>query len=130
MPDWSYHPLKKLVLNKLSAKSSRAFIHHSMQTIATIPGGRHVIGFLGHMQPASSLSKTINNKVFASPIGLSSVIDPHMTGSKAFQELGFGFLEIGPIVLDNPATQNKRGRLVKEGIWSVVQNLSKKGKIE
>lgn len=82
------------------------------------------------MQPASSLSKTINNKVFASPIGLSSVIDPHMTGSKAFQELGFGFLEIGPIVLDNPATQNKRGRLVKEGIWSVVQNLSKKGKIE
>ena len=105
MPDWSYHPLKKLFLNKLSAKSSRAFIHKSMSTIASIPGGRSLIGFLGHMEPPQELQKTIHQTRFNSPIGLSGKIDPHLSGTNAFQELGFGFLEIGPIVLDEPLQQ-------------------------
>lgn len=106
MPDWSYHPMKKLVLSKLSATSSRAFIHQSMQTIASIPGGRGLIGFLGHMKPSRQLKKTFHHTTFTSPIGLSSLIDPYLTGCKAFQELGFGFLEIGPVVLNPPKIQN------------------------
>lgn len=105
MPDWSYHPLKKLLLDKIKPKASREFIHKSMSAIASIPGGRNLIGFLGHMKPSKKLQKNINHTKFPSPIGLSSQIDPNLSGIKAFQELGFGFLEIGPIVLDEPSQQ-------------------------
>ncbi|MGN7476597.1 dihydroorotate dehydrogenase [Solibacillus silvestris] len=105
MPDWSYHPLKKIVLNKLEAKKSRLFIHRSMRTVASLPGGKHLIEFLGHNQTSSLLHITINNTNFKSPIGLSGSLDPELTGMAAFQELGFGFLEIGPVVFREPSIQ-------------------------
>lgn len=107
MPDWSYHPLKKLLLNKLHAKTSREFLHKSMSTIASTPGGRSVIGFLGHMNPPRELQKNIYRTKFSSPVGLSGHIDPNLSGLNAFQELGFGFLEIGPIVLYGPSDKNE-----------------------
>ncbi len=103
MPDWSYHPLKKVILSKLEAKNSRQFIHHSMQTIASIPGGKKLIEFLGHNKTSTILHKNINQIFFKSPVGLSSSIDPQLGGTVAFQELGFGFLEIGPIVFQKPS---------------------------
>lgn len=102
MPDWSYHPLKKIILDKLNPKISREFIHKSMSTIASIPGGRSLIGFLGHMKPPTQLQKEVANTRFLSPIGLSGAIDPNLSGMNAFQELGFGFIEMGPIVLHEP----------------------------
>lgn len=102
MPDWSYHPLKRLLLDKLRPKTSREFIHNSMSTIASLPGGRKLIGFLGHMQPPQEFQKEWNDTTFPSPIGLSGHIDPNLSGINAFQELGFGFVEIGPIVLNEP----------------------------
>lgn len=110
MPDWSYHPLKKLMLDKLSPKTSREFIHKSMSTIASIPGGRGLIGFLGHMKPPQEFKKEMNQTTFPSPIGLSGHIDPHLSGINAFQELGFGFIEIGPIVLKEPKVQREPRR--------------------
>lgn len=107
MPDWSYHPLKKLLLNKMSSKTSREFIHKSMSTIASIPGGRHLIEFLGHMKAPREFHKEIQHARFSSPIGLSGHIDPNLSGINAFQEVGFGFIEIGPIVLKEPKTQKE-----------------------
>ncbi|WP_102272811.1 dihydroorotate dehydrogenase [Cytobacillus massiliigabonensis] len=107
MPDWSYHPLKKLLLDKLSPKTSREFIHKSMSTIASIPGGRNLIEFLGHMKAPREFQKDIHYTRFPSPIGLSGHIDPNLSGLNAFQELGFGFAEIGPIVLKEPNIQNQ-----------------------
>ena len=105
MPDWSYQPLKQAILSKIEAKNSRAFIHASMRTIAKIPGGTHIIEFLGHNKTSPLLEKTLHDIHFNSPIGLSCSIDPLLTGMPAFQELGFGFLEIGPIVLKAPEMQ-------------------------
>lgn len=105
MPDWSYHPLKKLFLDKIRPETSREFIHTSMSTIASIPGGRALINFLGHMKSPQELQKQISHTTFASPIGLSSLIDPSLSGMNAFPQLGFGFLEIGPIVLHEPKEQ-------------------------
>ncbi|MCM3693649.1 dihydroorotate dehydrogenase [Neobacillus niacini] len=102
MPDWSYHPLKRLLLDKIRPKTSREFIHKSMSTIASVPGGRKLIGFLGHMKPPQEFQKEWNQITFPSPIGLSCHIDPNLSGINAFQELGFGFIEIGPIVLKEP----------------------------
>ncbi|MBP2240880.1 dihydroorotate dehydrogenase [Cytobacillus eiseniae] len=105
MPDWSYHPLKKLLLDKISPKASREFIHKSMSTIASIPGGRNLIGFLGHMKAPHEFQKDIHHIHYPSPIGLNGHIDPHLSGMNVFQELGFGFVEIGPIVLTEPEEQ-------------------------
>ncbi|MDQ0231163.1 dihydroorotate dehydrogenase [Metabacillus malikii] len=73
--------------------------------IAAIPGGRSLIGFLGHMKPSQKIQKTVNYTNFSSPIGVSGDIDPLSSGTNAFQQLGFGFIEIGPIVLNEPITQ-------------------------
>ncbi|MFZ3590110.1 dihydroorotate dehydrogenase [Bacillus sp. DJP31] len=110
MPDWSYHPLKKLLLERISPKASREFIHKSMSTIASLPGGRNFIEFLGHMKPSQELQKTFHHTTFSSPVGLSGHIDPKLSGINAFQELGFGFLEIGPIVLNEPVEQGELRR--------------------
>jgi dihydroorotate dehydrogenase len=107
MPDWSYHPLKKMFLDKIRPKTSREFIHKSMSTVASIPGGRGLIGFLGHMEPTPEIQKIVNETTFSSPIGLSGDIDPHLSGTNAFQELGVGFIEIGPIVLNEPTSQKE-----------------------
>lgn len=105
MPDWSYHPLKKIILSKVEAQKSRQFIHHSMRIVASLPGGKYVIEFLGHNGTSPLLQKSINNINFKSPIGLSGLINPQLTGMTAFQELGFGYLEIGPIVFRQPTIQ-------------------------
>ncbi|WP_339215651.1 dihydroorotate dehydrogenase [Solibacillus sp. FSL W8-0372] len=105
MPDWSYHPLKKIALSKMEAKNSRQFIHHSMRTIASIPGGKRLIEFLGHNRTSPLLQQQVNGIHFNSPIGLSSKLDPQLTGVTAFQELGLSFIEIGPILVKKPARQ-------------------------
>jgi dihydroorotate dehydrogenase len=110
MPDWSYQPLKKLLLDKIKPKTGREFIHKSMSTIASIPGGRNLIGFLGHMNPPQEFQKDIYQTRYSSPIGLSGQIDPNLSGINAFQELGFGFVEIGPIVLNEPREQREPRR--------------------
>ena len=105
MPDWSYHPLKKIALSKWEAKNSRQFIHHSMRTIASIPGGKRLIEFLGHNRTSPLLQQQVNGTHFNSPIGLSCRLDPQLTGVTAFQELGLSFIEIGPIMVKKPARQ-------------------------
>ncbi|WP_085991284.1 hypothetical protein [Oceanobacillus senegalensis] len=107
MPDWSYHPLKKLLLDRMRTITSRAFIHKSMSSLASIPGGRRLIGFLGHMKPPRVIEKEVNHARFPSPIGLGSQIDPNLSGMNGLQELGFGFIEIGPIVLNKPNNQRE-----------------------
>jgi dihydroorotate dehydrogenase len=121
MPDWSYQPLKKLLLDKIKPKTGREYIHKSMSTIASIPGGRNLIRFLGHMKPPQEFQKEIYQTRYSSPIGLSGQIDPNLSGINAFQELGFGFVEIGPIVLNEPREQNEPRRENNQILFSDQQ---------
>lgn len=97
MPDWSYHPLFKPWLSKLPGSAGREFIHRGMNMISTIPGGAHLIEFLGHMAPSSHLEKKLFGLDIANPVGLSGKVDPLLSGTNAFFNLGFGFIEVGPI---------------------------------
>ncbi|UCZ53824.1 dihydroorotate dehydrogenase [Bacillus shivajii] len=97
MPDWSYHLLFKPVLNHFSPERSRAFIHRAMNVIASTPGGRHVIHFLGREESSPLHKKHVEGIDLSNSIGLSGKLDPHQSGTKAFSHLGFGFIEIGPI---------------------------------
>lgn len=98
MPDWSYHPLFKPWLSRLPGNGGREFIHRGMSSISRIPGGSRFIEFLGHMAPSEKLSKDLFGLHFPSPVGLSGKIDPSLSGIDAFPHLGFGFIEVGPVV--------------------------------
>jgi dihydroorotate dehydrogenase len=97
MPDWSYHTLFKPVLHKLPPTFSREFIHRGMSTIASTSIGEKMIEFLGHMSPSNQIQKHLFKNQFSSPVGISGRVDPQLSGLKAFQNLGFGFVEIGPV---------------------------------
>ncbi|WLR42110.1 dihydroorotate dehydrogenase [Bacillus carboniphilus] len=100
MPDWSYHILFKPFLSKMSSLTSREFIHRGMNTVASLPGGSHIINFLGREECSPLLKKTKDQIVFSNPIGISGSLDPQLTGTKAFTNLGFGFIEIGPVTVE------------------------------
>lgn len=68
-----------------------------MSGIATIPGGKYLIRFLGHMEPSVHNKVRVDELTFTSPIGLSGKVDPQLSGTKAFENLGFSFIEIGPV---------------------------------
>jgi dihydroorotate dehydrogenase len=101
MPDWSFHPIFRNVLLKLPGNISRELIHKSMSSIATIPGGSQFIRFLGHMETSPEIRVTTSKVTFSSPIGLSGKVDPHLTGTRAFANLGFSFIEIGPVTMEH-----------------------------
>ncbi|WP_042461426.1 dihydroorotate dehydrogenase [Neobacillus dielmonensis] len=107
MPDWSYHTLFKPILHKLPTSFSREFIHRSMSLLSSISIGEALIEFLGHMSPSKQLEKTRFGSSFPSPVGLSGKIDSQLTGLPAFQNLGFGFLEIGPVSIQGPTVEEK-----------------------
>ncbi|WP_059172335.1 dihydroorotate dehydrogenase [Bacillus sp. FJAT-27445] len=106
MPDWSYHTLFKPILMKLPPAFSRGFIHRGMSMLSSTPIGEAVIEFLGHMAPPKKLENHLFNVDFATPVGLSGRLDSELSGLKAFQNLGFGFIEIGPVSL-NGSTQKE-----------------------
>ncbi|MBN9654306.1 dihydroorotate dehydrogenase [Halobacillus sp. GSS1] len=100
MPDWSYHVLFKPWLSKISPVTSREFIHKNMNRIASLPGGSHVINFLGREEISESLSSSIGNEYVRGPVGLSGKIDPRLTGTNAFSNLGFSMIEVGPVTME------------------------------
>lgn len=118
MPDWSYHTLFKPILQKLPPSFSRAFIHRGMSSIASSSVGEKVIEFLGHMSPSENIQKNLFNISFKTPVGLSGKIDPELSGLNAFQNLGFGFMEIGPLSLHG--TDGKEAlfiNAIQQKIW-------------
>ncbi|MGG3891963.1 dihydroorotate dehydrogenase [Metabacillus fastidiosus] len=107
MPDWSYHTIFKPILHKLSPSFSREFIHRRMSILASTSIGETLIEFLGHMTPSKKLEKQLFGVPFTSPVGLSGKIDPTLSGLKAFQNLGFGFIEIGPVSIHDSAKKEE-----------------------
>ncbi|MGD6833461.1 dihydroorotate dehydrogenase [Sutcliffiella halmapala] len=119
MPDWSYHGIFKPVLSILPPLVAREFIHRGMNTIASLPFGlgAHIINFLGREECSPLLHKKIHHIDFKNPVGLSGKIDPLLSGTRAFSNLGFGFIEIGPVTFEpresgqQPVKDNKANRI-------------------
>ncbi|MBP2076641.1 dihydroorotate dehydrogenase [Oceanobacillus polygoni] len=101
MPDWSYHGIFRPLLNRLPPNVSRELIHRGMSFIATLPLqiGPQLIHFLGREESSPLIHQKKHALNFNSPVGLSGKIDPLLSGTKAFTNLGFGFLEIGPVAV-------------------------------
>ncbi|MEH7515708.1 hypothetical protein V7146_23580 [Gottfriedia acidiceleris] len=139
MPDWSYHTIFKPMLSKLPSKVSREFIHNSMNKISTMPFGPSLIEFLGHLNSDSSLENEIHNLKIKNQIGLASKIDPYLSGTNAFMNLGFGVIEIGPISIHDTTTSKtplidlKSNQLIgteENKVLTVEQAVKKLSKIQ
>jgi dihydroorotate dehydrogenase len=138
MPDWSYHTIFKPMLSKLPSKVSREFIHNSMNKISSFPFGPNLIEFLGHLNTNSSLENEIHNLKLKNQIGLASKIDPYLSGTNAFMNLGFGVIEIGPISINgtytskSPLIDLKNNKLIgseENKVLTVEQTINKLSKI-
>lgn len=97
MPDWSYHTFFKPLLFRIKPEWSRDLTLYTMNTLAKLPIGDKIIQFFGHMQPHKALEQKIAGITFPSPVGISGALDSGLKGTEAFSNLGFGYIEVGPI---------------------------------
>ncbi|WP_078554034.1 hypothetical protein [Bacillus alkalicellulosilyticus] len=100
MPDWSYHSLFKPLLFTLQPRIARDLTLRTMNTMCQMPLGNSIIQFMGHTSPSKLIKRESNNLDYLSPVGLSGELDKQQIGTVPLSKLGFGFIEIGPITLD------------------------------
>lgn len=60
-----------------------------------------MIEFLGHFDVNDSAKAIIGDISFPNRVGLSGKLDPLLSGTNGFTSLGFGFIEIGPVSLQD-----------------------------
>jgi dihydroorotate dehydrogenase len=97
IPDWSYRTLFRPALFRLQAETARDFTLKSMGLLCKLPGGRLVIRTLGHMELSPILDISRLGLRWKYPVGLGGGLDIHGDGQDALAQIGFGFIEIGPI---------------------------------
>lgn len=99
MPDWSYHGLFRPILFRLPAKLARDVTLGAMGALCKLPGGKLIIRTMGHMELFPALDTTRWGVRFKYPVGLSGGLDVHGTGRAALSQIGFGFIEVGPVTV-------------------------------
>lgn len=137
MPDWSYHAIFRPLLFRLPAKIARNFTLVAIGGLSRIPGGTFVIKTMGHMELSPILEDELAGVPVQCPIGLSGTLDPHGTAHKALAQFGFGFIEIGPVTVQEVCSDAPIERdavceaivypdgYVNDGADAIVQRLSR-----
>lgn len=97
MPDWTYRPILRPLLFRLPTRLGRDLAHAALGGVARMPGGRHLIEFMGHMRPARPLRSRLVDTLLDGPVGLAPGIDPGLIGLAGLSRLGFGFVGVGPV---------------------------------
>lgn len=109
MPDWSYRTLFRPLLRRMPPLKARNLTLRAMGTVSRLPGGTLLIRTLGHMEPSPMLKSHIGDVPLTTPVGLSGEVDPGGLAQRALAQLGFGFVEIGPVTAaDVGSTAPKR----------------------
>lgn len=100
MPDWTYRPIFRPLLFRLPTRLGRDLALGAIGGLARMPGGHHLIEFMGHMRPAKPLRSRLADTLLDGPVGLAPGIDPGLIGLPGLSRLGFGFVAVGPVTLD------------------------------
>ena len=104
MPDWTYRPIFRPLLFRLPTRLGRDLALAAIGGVARMPGGRHLIEFMGHMRPARPLRSRLADTLLDGPVGLAPGIDPGLIGLAGLSRFGFGFVGIGPVT-PNPVAE-------------------------
>ena len=100
MPDWSYRTVFRPLLSLLPWPTARAIAFGFLGGLNRQPGGGAVIDFLGHLRPDARLSRRFVEGVpLRSSLGLSPALDLDAVAIGALARFGFGFIELGPLIL-------------------------------
>jgi hypothetical protein len=97
MPDWSYQSIFKPLLFALPSDASETLTLNAIGMLARLPGGLHVIDWMGHMQPPPLLRL---NAQFPCAVGLGAGFRLDACSLRALSRMGFGFVELGPITIE------------------------------
>lgn len=100
MPDWSYRTLFRPLLFKLPAESARDLSLKTFGLLGKLPFGSFIIRTMGHMEMSPVLESELEDVNLKYPVGLSGSLDIHGTAHKALSQIGFGFIEVGPVTLN------------------------------
>ncbi len=99
MPDWSYKTLFQPLLQKLPARQASNLTLGAFGTLGRFRLGSFVIRTMGHMELSPLLSSKIRDVKLPYPVGLSGLIDQEGKAQRSLSQIGFGFMEVGPIQL-------------------------------
>jgi dihydroorotate dehydrogenase len=80
---------------------SHAFVVATMRRIGRHPLLYRIIDVLGHMRPSPTLQCDVAGLLLSSPLGMNAVIDRSGRAFQAFERFGYGYVEIGPVALDD-----------------------------
>lgn len=80
----------------------------AVSMLGSIPGGRHLIDFMGDLMPAPVLRCEVHGFAFPSRVGLGSGFKTNAATVQAFTRFGFAFIELGLITL-NPVLDGGEG---------------------
>ncbi len=96
MPDWTYHPVFKPLLFRLPPEDARALTLRLLSIQASTAAGRRLFRLFAPKPPGEEHARTVFGLRFPSPVGLAPGIDTRGTALAVLQQLGFGFLSLGP----------------------------------
>jgi len=97
MPDWSYRTLFRPLLFRMPAERARSLTLGVFGGLGRLPLGSFVIRTFGHMELSPLLESRIGDARVKLPVGLSGELDPRGGAHRALAQIGFGFVEIGPV---------------------------------
>ncbi|OXM85090.1 hypothetical protein [Paenibacillus rigui] len=100
MPDWSYQTIFRPLLFQLPSVLARDFTLKAMGGLSRLPGGSLLIKTLGHSESFPILASELAGIRLRYPVGLSGTLDPTGAAHRAMAQFGFGFIEIGPVTVN------------------------------
>ncbi len=96
MPDFTYHPFFRPLLFQLPPEASRRLTLWLLATQGRTAAGRALFRAFARARPPAEAAVEAFGLSFPSPVGLGPGIDPSGSAAAVMQELGFGFLTVGP----------------------------------
>lgn len=100
MPDWTYAPLFRPLLERLGPRRARATALGAMGALASSTAGARFIEAFGDMAAPPSLRRRYGALDLAGPVGFGTGVDPELRAVRALARFGAGFIEVGPVTRD------------------------------
>src|SRR3954451_1467072 len=117
MPDWTYQTIFRPLLFRLPAARARDLTLRTTAALAAISGPLKTIECFGDLRPPDGARVSAFGLDLAAPVGLGAGLDVHAVALPALAQLGFGFLEAGPVTRAPVREGRIERREDEEAIW-------------
>lgn len=121
MPDWSYQPLFRPVLDRMSAGDAHRTVLRALGGLGAHSFGPALIALFGHTRPARSLRRNVWGITFPGPVGLAAGLDPAAEALPALARFGVGFVEVGPVTLEPVVAASEPERLFERAAIAIPE---------